>query len=258
MVSLESNDSGEREFRWIGGGPLPSGIDLRSFGWRLTEQADPAGSSQSLRARSCVSLLDASSFDSHDWIEFLAEHPLETRYSMIAVGVDCASKRSTLLQVGFGEALGTAVEPGEVAARAGRVAETMLRLPRQREIAGLTLDLLAREAMVSGKSLALNPREFALIWRLSDSPNQTVSKEHLIHDVWRMGFVPETNSIAVHMSRLRRKLAVAGLAGMIQTVSSGGYCLRTQMPEVVRKPRYGNAVRVSARHIGETGRSAAA
>lgn len=253
MATFRSNDSGRRDFCWLSSSALPTGMDLRQFDWHLAEGAPRSG-----QTAPCIALVDVSSFDSPGWIDFLAEHPLEARRAMIAVGVDCASTRSTLLHIGFGEALGTFIEPGEVAARAARVAEAVLRLPRQREIAGLTLDLLAREAVVSGKSLALNPREFALIWRLSDSPNLTVSKEDLIHDVWRMGFVPETNSIAVHMSRLRRKLAVAGLAGMVQTVSSGGYCLRTQLPEVVRKPRYGNAVRISARHIGETGRSAAA
>ena len=40
-----------------------------------------------------------------------------------------------------------------------------------------------------------------------------------------MGFVPETNSLAVHVSRLRGKLNTAGLEGLVETAPSGGYCL---------------------------------
>ena len=94
--------------------------------------------------------------------------------------------------------------------------------PRTRRVGRLTLDLLAREAFGDGKPLNLNPREFALIWRLADSIDQFVSKQALIYDVWRMGFVPETNSVAVHMSRLRRKLAFVGFAGIIEHPPSGG------------------------------------
>jgi hypothetical protein len=40
--------------------------------------------------------------------------------------------------------------------------------------------------------------------------------------------MPESNSIAVQMSRLRGKLALAGLAGLVETVP-GAYCLRSAM-----------------------------
>jgi DNA-binding winged helix-turn-helix (wHTH) protein len=52
-----------------------------------------------------------------------------------------------------------------------------------------------------------------------------VSKAELMSDIWRLAFVPETNSVAVHVSRLRAKLALAGLAGLVQTSSTGGYFL---------------------------------
>ncbi len=61
------------------------------------------------------------------------------------------------------------------------------------------------------------------MWRLSDTPGQAVAKKVLIRDVWRMAHVPETNSLAVHVYRLRAKLALAGLAWMVQTTLDGGY-----------------------------------
>jgi hypothetical protein len=47
----------------------------------------------------------------------------------------------------------------------------------------------------------------------------------LLRDVWRMAFRPETNSLAVHISRLRAKLRVAGLDGLIETLPDGAYRL---------------------------------
>ncbi|WP_255405970.1 winged helix-turn-helix domain-containing protein [Novosphingobium sp. CF614] len=153
-------------------------------------------------------------------------HSVEMRRSALVVGVRRAHERAMLLQVGFGDAVTDAVDIEELGARAGRIAELTHWLPRRRDLGGLQLDLLAREAYANGKPLNLNPREFSLLWRLAESPNHAVSKQMLIHDVWRLGFVPETNSIAVHMSRLRRKLTFVGLRGVIETAPEGGYCLR--------------------------------
>ncbi|WP_052223230.1 winged helix-turn-helix domain-containing protein [Novosphingobium malaysiense] len=159
-------------------------------------------------------------------MKVLSSYAATERRLIVVTGVKRPHERATLIQMGFGDALPDTLSIEELDARAGRVAECLNWLPRLRRIGNLELDLLAREGYGNGKPLNLNPREFALIWRLADSPNRTVSKQALIHDVWRMGFVPETNSIAVHMSRLRRKLGFAGLVGVIETASEGGYSLR--------------------------------
>jgi DNA-binding response OmpR family regulator len=151
----------------------------------------------------------------------------EARRLVLVVGVDDPAERSALLAKGFGDVVASGIDAVELVARADRVAQFTRWLPRQRRLGHVLLDLLARDAYGHGKPLNLNPREFGLIWRLADTPNLAVSKRELIQDVWRMGFMPETNSIAVHMSRLRRKLAFVGLDGMIETATSGGYRLAT-------------------------------
>jgi DNA-binding response OmpR family regulator len=89
----------------------------------------------------------------------------------------------------------------------------------------LRLDLFARDGFVRDKPLALHPREFALLWRLADTPGIVVAKRVLLTEVWRLCHMPDTNSLAVHVFRLRAKLAAAGLAGLVQTSLSGGYML---------------------------------
>ncbi|WP_243652616.1 winged helix-turn-helix domain-containing protein [Novosphingobium sp. PhB165] len=192
-------------------------------------------------------MIDALHLDSGQWLTLLNALPQDQRRTVLVTGVSEACERASLLHVGFGDVLSEAIELNELDARASRLSQFAQCLPRRRRIGRLTLDLLAREAFGDGEPLNLNPREFALIWRLADSLNDTVSKETLIYDVWRMGFVPETNSVAVHMSRLRRKLAFVGLAGVIETSANGGYRLLTPSVDVpaIDRPLHASAETLS-------------
>ncbi|MWV27197.1 hypothetical protein GRF63_04700 [Erythrobacter sp. GH3-10] len=103
-------------------------------------------------------------------------------------------------------------------------------LPRWRDIGALTLDLFHRDARKGARWLGLHPREFSLLWRLADSPGVPVSRRQLITDVWRLNHEPETNSVEVHVSRLRSKLADVGCEGLVKTVPEGGYRLADPRP----------------------------
>nr|WP_237452290.1 winged helix-turn-helix domain-containing protein [Qipengyuania algicida] len=47
----------------------------------------------------------------------------------------------------------------------------------------------------------------------------------LLSDVWRLEHIPETNSLKVHVSRLRAKLGIDHAAWLNETVPQGGYRL---------------------------------
>lgn len=130
-----------------------------------------------------------------------------------------------MLRLGFGEVVGEAIALPELEARAMRLGEAMAMLPPRRTIGPLMLDLMAREAFLDDRPLALHPREFELLWRLGEEAGGAVSRSALLRDVWRLEFVPETNSLAVHVSRLRSKLEAVGLGAMVETVP-GGYAVR--------------------------------
>lgn len=84
--------------------------------------------------------------------------------------------------------------------------------------------------MMGGQWLALHPREFALLWRLAETPGRTVSQKALLADVWRLTIEPGTNRVAVHIARLRRKLAAFGLENLIATDGAGyRLCLRSAL-----------------------------
>lgn len=166
------------------------------------------------------------------------------------VGVDDAVDRARLLRLGFGEVAASDLRRPELEARAIRLAELEDTLPRYRQVGPLSLDLLAREAFSEDQPLGLHPREFGLLWRLADCVGKPVSKETLVRDVWRMGFVPETNSLAVHVSRLRGKLNLAGLGNLLETVPAGGYRLRGPDDAGESEPRV-REMRSAFRHLHE-------
>ena len=145
------------------------------------------------------------------------------RALVLLTGVDDADARARFLRLGFGDVVDSHTSLREIEARALRIAALAKVLPHTREIGLLRLDLFARDGFVGQRPLGLHPREFALIWRLADSPGVPVGKKALVRDVWRMAHVPDTNSLAVHVFRLRAKLAIAGLAGLIKTAPTGGY-----------------------------------
>jgi two-component system OmpR family response regulator len=146
-------------------------------------------------------------------------------WRLIMLGVEQPAERARLLTAGCAEALPASVTARELEARTRRVNEMFAMLPRWRNVGPLVLDLFHRDARHGARWLHLHPREFGVLWRLADTPGQPVTRRQLLTDVWRLNHEPETNSVEVHVSRLRSKLAQAGCAELVQTVPEGGYRL---------------------------------
>lgn len=218
-------------FRWISDKALPPALDLRLVGWVLVPDDD---------FRECVTIVPADDLDSRGEFKVSSRRPLSRSLTIVG-GVNRTDHRARFLAQGFGEAVGDPVTLHELEARARRLPISRDWLPRRRTIENLELDLLTRDGLMHGQPIGLKPREFELLWRLADTPDEAVSRQSLVQDVLGLSFEPISNSIAVHMSRLRGKLGAAGLNGLVQT-ESGGYRLR--VPPVARPagwadPRFG-------------------
>lgn len=98
-------------------------------------------------------------------------------------------------------------------------------IPRFREAGDVTLDLFHRDGRVNDRWLGFHPREFELLWRLAQQPGVPMTRKQLLLDVWRIDFEPETNSVAVHVARVRSKLAPFDLSSILATHPEGGYFL---------------------------------
>lgn len=199
---------------------------MRGCGWALVapEAADHP-------AEDCLLLADARQLDPRRWLTLVDPARSHLRRRVLLLGIADPQERADLLRMGFGDVLGPKPIRAEIAARAARVDQAVASIIRQRRCGALVLDLVRRDGFVGDAPLRLNPREFALLWRLMDSPGVAVPKRVLLRDVWHLRFQPETNSLAVHASRLRAKLALAGLGGMVQTAADGGYLLVPAQPD---------------------------
>lgn len=207
-------------FRWLSFQPIPEHCDLRRCGWDLL----PTDVDAETHAP-CPILADIGMIAAPQWIRLLSKGAGEWRAHVILIGVNRAEERARLLRLGFGDAMAAAPAIAELEARAEMVALRSTVLPRQRRVGPLHLDLLRRDALINGRALHLHPREFAVLWRLADTVNQPVSRHTLLQEVWQLQHMPETNSLAVHICRLRAKLALGDCADMIVTTRDGAYIL---------------------------------
>lgn len=201
-------------FRWISARPLPTGFDLRARNWRLCgdESAE----------HGCARLIDVRSVDPFDLL------PLASWHRSVVLGVAESRERAHWLTRGYGDALAWDVGLEELDLRCARL--LVPRWEAVRRHGRLELDPRKRDVTVRGNQLRLLPREFALLWRLSEEPGEPIPRADLLRDVLNLSIEPRTNALAVHVCRLRKKLHTVRLSHLLVTGSSGGsYAL---MPDV--------------------------
>jgi two-component system OmpR family response regulator len=98
--------------------------------------------------------------------------------------------------------------------------------PTSLTMGDLSLDLLSRKVIRSGKQLDLQPREFALLEYLMRNAGQVVSKTMIMEHVWDYAFDPETNVVEVRICRLRDRIDRKFDKKLIHTIRGVGYVLR--------------------------------
>lgn len=77
--------------------------------------------------------------------------------------------------------------------------------------------------------LPLSPNESRILLTLLQSRGQIVAKEAIIETLWQNEAFIDNNTLAVNMTRLRKKLAFVGLADVIQTVKNKGYLIENEV-----------------------------
>jgi two-component system, OmpR family, response regulator len=98
--------------------------------------------------------------------------------------------------------------------------------PTRLESGDLSMDLLSREVVRSGKKIDLQPREYALLEYLMRNTGRVLSKTMIMEHVWGYDFDPQTNVVDVLVSRLRNKIDRDFEKKLIQTHRGVGYALK--------------------------------
>jgi DNA-binding response OmpR family regulator len=110
-----------------------------------------------------------------------------------------------------------------------RIRAVLRRRPPRSEVVdldALVIDRAARRVLVYGADVALAAKEYALLVKLASDPDRVFTREHLLRDVWGYRNYMYTRTLESHASRIRCKLADAGLDGWVVNVWGVGYKLR--------------------------------
>jgi two-component system response regulator MprA len=92
--------------------------------------------------------------------------------------------------------------------------------------ADLELDPGTREVTRGGEPIELTRTEFSLLELFLRNPRQVLTRSIIFERVWGYDFGPDSNSLEVYVSYLRRKLEAGGEPRLLHTVRGVGYVLR--------------------------------
>lgn len=89
----------------------------------------------------------------------------------------------------------------------------------------LVLDKEARTCQVKGQEISLTVLEFDILTLLLEHPDKVYSKENIYQAVWKDNYIGEDSTVSVHISNIRKKIAVLDGEEYIKTVWGIGFKL---------------------------------
>ena len=144
-----------------------------------------------------------------------------TRILMLTAATD-VDDRVDGLELGADDYLGKPFAFHELVARVRALGRRGPGSPAVVQRADLVVDRARHRATRAGVPLALNRKEFGVLEYLAGADGAVVSAEELLEHVWDAYADPFSNTVAVTIARLRRKL---GDPPLIETVVGVGYRL---------------------------------
>ncbi len=106
-----------------------------------------------------------------------------------------------------------------------RLREERTPVATELQVGDLTLDLRTRQLRVSGATIELSAREFALAELFFRHPGQVLSREQIFSNVWGYDFDPGSNVVDVYVGYLRKKIG----SERISAIRRMGYRLERQV-----------------------------
>lgn len=141
---------------------------------------------------------------------------------IIMTALDQVSDRIEGLNAGADDYLVKPFDLSELSARIGSVARRYSGNPNPVITHGeLQIDLAARNILRDNRPVTLTAREWVLLEAFLGSPGQLLSRARLEDKLYSFDAEVESNTIEVHISRLRKKLG----ADLIKTERGLGYRL---------------------------------
>lgn len=94
-------------------------------------------------------------------------------------------------------------------------------------IHGLLIDYGSRRVFVHEQEINLTTKKFDLLYFLAMNPNRVYSKDHLFERIWGMDAVGDSQTVTVHIRKIREKIEIEpSNSQYIETVWGAGYRFR--------------------------------
>ena len=148
---------------------------------------------------------------------------------------DAIEERVEGLEGGADEYLVKPFAPAELVARVrALLRRTCTNAEQPLSFCDLYLDVEVREAwrgssQEDGRRFSLTPTEFELLRTFMRHPNQVLSRNQLLVNVWGPDYAGDDNVLEVYVGYVRKKTEAGGEPRLIQTVRSVGYVLREEV-----------------------------
>jgi two-component system OmpR family response regulator len=136
---------------------------------------------------------------------------------------DAIEDRVRGLELGADDYLVKPFATAELVARIKALARRNAPKPAMLTLGRLTLDTFTRRATVNERSIELSVREWAVLEYLLQQSGRVLSKQQIIDAILPWGDDLTTNAVEVYVSRVRLKIADAGVS--IKTIRGFGYML---------------------------------
>lgn len=163
-------------------------------------------------------------------IEFC--HRLRSTYNDVPIIVltdeGQVSQRITGLNAGANDCLSTPFAIEELIARVRAHLKQGLKEAYLLQFEQIALDQKARQVYYNHQEIELTAKEFDLLEYLMRHPNQVLTRDQILNNVWGYESFTSSNVIEVYIRYLRIKLEAQGAKRLINTVRGVGYVLRSQ------------------------------
>jgi len=100
-------------------------------------------------------------------------------------------------------------------------------------VGDLEIDSGSHRVSISGQSLLLTTKEYAVLEYLARNAGRIVSREEIAEHVWAQEYDPFSNLIEAYINRLRRHIEKLSSTRYIHTIRGSGYMLEPE-PAVSR------------------------
>jgi two-component system, OmpR family, response regulator NblR len=145
---------------------------------------------------------------------------------LMLVEQETVAERVACLEAGADDYLLKPYQKDKLLEQINLYLQTETDVPDQLRFGELILDLSTRKAMRAEQVIELTMKEFELLKYLMSNPQQVMTREEIIENVWGYDYRGESNVIEVYIRYLRLKIESQNHKRLIQTVRGIGYVLR--------------------------------